>query len=53
MAKERIESRELFSNRTPSDGHEPTRTNMRSTDEHQEAGAPPNQDLARTPPNNF
>jgi hypothetical protein len=41
-------------NRMPSDGCEPTRTNRRrSTEEDQEAGAPPRQHLARTPPRSF
>jgi hypothetical protein len=37
-----------------SDGDKPTRMNKwRSTDEDHEAGAPPSQELARTPPLSF
>jgi hypothetical protein len=49
-----IEEGALARNQTPLDGDEPTRTNMRrSADEDPETGAPPSQDLARTPPCRF
>jgi hypothetical protein len=49
------ERRELLVNRTPSEEHDPTRTNRRrrSVVEHQEAGTSLSQDLARTPPKSF
>jgi hypothetical protein len=49
-----LEERALGDVRTPLDGDEPTRMNRRrSTDEDQEVGVPPSQDLAWTPPCSF